>query len=229
MIYNLEKSMTAKMNLIVTCSERDKLKYKNLGLNKIIYYPNIYPKSNFSISEKEDKPSICLVLKEHWGSRSYEALNKILRSLSSLSINLKLYLIGTKLHEVPSNVELHQYDFIPSKLEFLQILSKSWIGINLGIHLAGTNERKYDYALSGLIVLSDTLGARGDFIPNEYTYVDSYDLTAKLNQIFKLDKKTIIEKGLENRNHVLVLAKKQQNILLQSLVTLQNEVLTENK
>ena len=53
----------------------------------------------------------------------------------------------------------------------------------MGIHLGGTNERKYDYAMAGLVVFSDNLGVRGDLLPHEYTYVDSYDLAAKLEQL----------------------------------------------
>jgi hypothetical protein len=227
MIYNLEKSIVPKTNLVIACSERDKLKYKKMGIENVIYYPNLYLELNFSLCEKEEKPSICLVLKEHWGSRSKESLNKVMGSLASLPIKIKLYLIGAKANQIPSNVELHQFDFIPSKLEFLKILSKSWIGINIGIHLAGTNERKYDYAFTGLIVLSDTYGGRGDFIPNEYTFVDYYDLTAKLNQILKLDKNLIIMKGLENRNHVIAMSNKQQNILIKSLENMQNQLFTE--
>ena len=224
MMYALEKSLVTQSNLTVTCSERDKLKYEVLGVNNTIFYPNLYPDSKFHLAEKEDVPSICLVLREHWGKRSLESLNEVMNALSYLDVKLKLYSIGIKPSKVPSNVDLRYYDYIPSKLDFLQILSKSWIGINLGIHFAGTNERKYDYALSGLVVMSDIKGIRGDFIPNEFACVDCYDLAAKLNQIFQLDKKDILRKGLENRNHVKSLAKKQHDVLLKSIKLLQNEL-----
>ncbi len=83
----------------------------------------------------------------------------------------------------------------------------------MGVHAGGTNQRKYDYAMAGLVVFSDNLGARGDLLPNEYTYVDSYDLAAKLNQFLELKKTEIEEKGMGNRNYVLLLAEKQKEKL----------------
>ena len=220
MMYNLEKSLISKTDLVIACSERDKLKYENLGFNQVIFYPNLYPYSEFNVLDKDETPSVCLVIKEHWGSRVYKSFNDVINSLSLIPKKIKLYSIGIKPKQIPSNVELLHYKFIPKKLDFLKILSKSWVGINLGIHFAGTNERKYEYAISGLIVFSDIFGARGDFIPNEYAYVDFYDLAAKLNQIFQLSKKQIFRKGFENRNHVIIFSKNQKDILLESLTTL---------
>lgn len=220
MMYDFEKSLISKTDLIIACSERDKQKYEDLDINQVIFYPNLYPDSEFNVLNKDETPSVCLVIKEHWGNRSYESLNFVINSLSSIPKKIKLYLIGMKPKKIPSNLELLHYKFIPNKIDFLKILSKSWVGINLGIHFAGTNERKYDYAVSGLIVFSDIFGAKGDFIPNEYTYVDFYDLKAKLNQIFQLSKEEIFRKGLENRNYIINFAKNQKDILLKVIKTL---------
>jgi hypothetical protein len=216
-MHKLEKTESLYSDLVLACSERDKLKYKEMGLTHSIFYPNIYPLSNFNLAEKDDVPSICLVLKEHWTSRSRESLFSILKGLSFLDEQIKLYLIGIKPDWIPSNIDLCYYKFIPRKLDFLRTLSKSWIGINLGIHFAGTNERKYDYALSGLIVFSDLYGSRGDYLPHEQVYVDSFDLTAKLIQIFRQGKKEITKKGLENRTQALLFAQKQKNKLINSI------------
>ncbi len=75
----------------------------------------------------------------------------------------------------------------------MRILSKSWIGINIGIHKGGSNERKYDYAMAGLVVFSDILGCRGDLLPHEYTYLDSNDLAAKLEQLMEFGKKRLLK------------------------------------
>jgi hypothetical protein len=94
-------------------------------------------------------------------------------------------------------------------MDYFAILSKSWIGINIGIHLGGTNERKYDYAMAGLVVFSDNFGSRGDLLPHEYVYVDRYDLTAKLEQIIEYGKELITEMGLKNRKQAMYLAEIQ--------------------
>jgi hypothetical protein len=80
--------------------------------------------------------------------------------------------------------------------------------------MSGTNERKYDYAEAGTVVFSDTLGARGDLLPHEYTYVDSHDLAAKINQLLEFGKVSITEMGAENRKHVLSMAEKARQRLL---------------
>jgi hypothetical protein len=223
-MYCLEKSVISEADLIIACSKRDKLKYEKLGANNVIFYPNLYPPFEFESINKCDTPSVCLVLKEHWGSRSHQSLIDVINSLSYVPQKIKLFLIGARPKNIPSNVELYYHKFIPSKSDFLRILSKSWVGINLGIHFAGTNERKYDYAISGLIVFSDIFGARGDIIPSEYTFVDFYDLSAKLTQLFQWNKKEVFRKGLENRDYLRSFAKKQEDILLKSLEYLQNQV-----
>ena len=128
-----------------------------------------------------------------------------------------MYVIGIRPKTVPKFVKLEYSEFIKDKMDYLRVLSKSWIGINIGIHKAGTNERKYDYAEAGTVVLSDTLGARGDFLPHEYTYVDSHDLAAKIEQLLEFGKARLTEMGNKNRTHVLSMAEKQRQKLLHDL------------
>ena len=125
--------------------------------------------------------------------------------------------IGIKPQKVPKNITLKHIKFIPRKLDYLKVLSSSWIGINVGIHKAGTNERKYDYAEAGIVVLSDYFGSRGDLLPHEYTYIDSHDLTAKIEQLIQFGKESLEEMGKKNRNHVLFLANKKQKNMLNCL------------
>ena len=212
-MYKFEREAIAFLDLIVACSERDKLKYEELGARNVVYYPNLYPIDGFELCDKDQFPSITIVLRGHWGTRTTRSFEQVFEALNAMNRKIRLYMIGAKPRNLPKNVEMHYYNYVSTKLEYLRILSKSWIGINLGVHTGGTNQRKYDYAMSGLVVFSDMLGARGDLLPNEYTYIDSYDLAAKLNQFLELKKTEIEEKGLENRNHILLLAKKQKEEL----------------
>jgi hypothetical protein len=213
----LERNELGFMDIVIACSERDRLKYLEMGAKNVIFYPNIYPITEFESCDKDQEPSISIVLKGYWGSRATISLKQVFEALSFIDKPIKLYMIGTKPEKVPKNVTLQYFDFIPSKLDFLKTLNRSWVGINLGIHSGGTNQRKYDYAMAGLVILSDNLGARGDLLPCEYTYIDSYDLAAKLEQLLELGKEKLEKMGLENRKQALSLAEKQREKLLRTL------------
>lgn len=214
LMFRLEKDAINNVDLIIACSEMEQLKYFEMGAKKVIYYPNIYPTNEFNPICKDQIPSISIVLREHWGSIAEQSLKTIFNALRQIDRQLRVYLIGIKPHKIPKNIILQHIEFIPDKSDYLKLLSRSWIGINVGIHNAGTNERKYDYAESGTVVLSDNFGTRGDLLPNEYTYIDSQDLSAKINQLLKFGKTKLEEMGDENRNHVIFFAnQKRKNIL----------------
>ena len=217
LMYKLERDAIVMADLVIACSERDKLKYIEMGAKDAVFYPNIYPLNDFIPIAKDKSPSICIVSRGHWGSKADRSLEEIFKALSYVEMSINVYVIGVKPKQVPKNVRLHHYGFMQSKLDYLTLLSKSWIGINLGFHMAGSNERKYDYAMAGLVVFSDTMGARGDLLPIEYTYVDSQDLTAKLEQLLQLGKDKIIKMGEQNRDQALSLANKQREILLKTV------------
>ena len=219
LMYMLEKSAVNLADLIISCSERDRLQFIKMGARQVVYYPNIYPTEEPSESKKDQTPSICLVLKGHWGKRAEKSLNEVFEALSFINSKIKVYLVGIKQLKVPKNIELHYYSSIPNKKDFLNLLAKSVIGINIGIHEGGTNERKYEYALAGLVVFSDYLGIRGDLLPHEYSYLDSFDLGAKLTQILNFDMDDLLKMGLENQKQALALAKKQREILSEALAT----------
>ena len=206
LMYKLERDIIALPDLVIACSKRDKIKYSKLGASKVVYYPNIYPIKKFELCEKDKIPSISIVLQGHWGSRVERSLEDIFKALAFVDKKIRINMIGKKPKNIPGNVEFHHYDYISDKLNYFNILSKSWIGINLGVHLGGTNQRKYDYSMSGLVVFSDIYGVRGDLLLHEYTYIDIPDLAAKLQQLLKLSKEKITEMGLENRKHSLSLA-----------------------
>ena len=208
LMYKLEQEKVAFADLIICCSERDLFKYIEMGGKQVIFYPNIYPTREFDTNNKDQTPSICLVLKGYWGSRAKQSLNEVFKAFSYIkNKKLRVYLIGIDPPEVPSTIELYHYTSIPSKTDFLKIMGKSWIGINIGIHMGGTNERKYEYAMSGLIVFSDKFGVRGDLLPYEYSYLDSHDLAAKLTQVLDYEKEKVFRMGKENQEQAILLAK----------------------
>jgi hypothetical protein len=214
LMYRLEREAVALADVVIACSERDRLKYVEMGARKAVFYPNIYPLREFEPGVKDQEPSISIVSRGHWGTKADRSLEEIFEALSYTGRTIKVYVIGIEPKQVPKNIRLQYYEFITSKLDYLNLLSKSWIGINIGFHMAGSNERKYDYAMADLVVLSDNQGARGDLLPHEYTYVDSHDLAAKLEQLLQFGKEKIMEMGAQNRKQALSLAEKQREKLL---------------
>ena len=216
-MYKLEREAIELADIVIACSERDRLSYVEMGAKKAVFYPNIYPTNEFEPNDKDQTPCISIVLRGHWGPGASKSFEEIFEALSYFHQKIRVCIIGVKPSQVSRNIELQHFEFIPNKLDYLRILSKSWIGINLGIHMAGSNERKYDYAMAGLVVLSDKLGARGDWLPHEYTYVDGHDLAAKLEQLLKFGKEKIVEMGRQNRKYAISLAEKQQEKLLRTI------------
>jgi hypothetical protein len=223
LMYRFEKDAIAITDLVIACSERDRIKYIEMGAREAVFYPNIYPIAEFEPGDKDMTPSISIVLREHWGMTASRALEEIFDALSQIQMKLKVYMIGIAPKQISRNIELEYCEFISNKVDYLQILSKSWVGTNIGMHLAGSNERKYDYAMANLVVFSDKLGARGDFLPHEYTYVDSNDLTAKLQQLLQLRKEKIFEMGMENR----AVAKSLASIQCEKVLTKINNILSK--
>ena len=220
LMYKLESKVVSQADLVIACSERDRLKYQEMGAKKSVFYPNIYPPTNFIPETKDQSPSISIVSRGHWGPKADESVEEIFKALATLSMTITVYVIGKKPKYVPRNVKLHYYNFLPDKLDYLKILSKSWIGINIGFHLAGSNERKYDYSIAGLVVFSDSLGVRGDLLPHEYCFIDTFDLAAKLKQLLEFGKEKIIEMGTKNQEQAIQLANKQREELLKALSSL---------
>ena len=217
LMYKLECEILKIADLVITCSERDQFRYIDMGAKNAIFYPNIYPIKEFEPSIKDEVPSLIIAFQSRWGDRSIHDFYSIFEALSKVNGKLKVYAIGVKPKHVPRNIEVEYYEYITNKSDYMRILSKSWIGINIGIHRAGSNERKYDYAMAGLVVFSDTLGCRGDLLPHEYTFLDDNDLAAKLEQFMKFSKEKITEMGLENQRYSLSFAEKQLGVISKSI------------
>lgn len=212
--FRLERDAVANFDLVVACSQMECLKYLDMGARKAAFYPNIYPTDNFKVTDKDQIPSISIVLRGHWGSVAERSLESVFNALGHINQIIKVYMIGTRPKKIPKNVLIEYHRFIPSKTDYLKLLSKSWIGINIGIHMAGTNERKYDYAEAGLVVFSDSFGSRGDLLPYEYAFVDNFDLAAKIGQLLEFRPQKIAEMGKENQKFALLFAEKGRANLL---------------
>ena len=213
LMYRFEQRSIVLADLVIACSQRDKLKYLEMGAKEVTYYPNIYPLNKLGEVAKDPNASVSIVLKEHWGIRGNSLLEDVLVALGKVNQKIRIYMIGTKPLSIPKNIDLRYYDYIPGRSDYLRTLSTSWIGINLGVHAGGSNQRKYDYAMAGLVVFSDKLGARGDLLPHEYTFTDIFDLTAKLQQLVNLGKEEVAAMGAENRRYALSLAKQKHDEL----------------
>lgn len=220
LMYKLEQKILQIADLIIACSERDRLRYLEMGAKKVIFYPNVYPILEFEPCVKDKNPSVVIVFRNRWGIKGAINFDAIFKALSKLDKRIKVYVIGMKPQQVPGNIDLEHYEYVPNKLEYAKILSKSWIGINIGIHRGGSNERKYDYAMAGLVVFSDIFGCRGDLLPNEYTYLDNNDLAAKVEQLLRFGQEKIMVMGIENREQALSLAEKQLDLVTKSIKAL---------
>jgi hypothetical protein len=82
LMYKLERDAIALADLVIACSEMERLKYVEMGAGKVISYPNIYPITEFEPCDKDPAPSISIVLPKHWGSRADRSLEEILKALS---------------------------------------------------------------------------------------------------------------------------------------------------
>jgi hypothetical protein len=217
LMYRFEQRSIVLADLVIACSQRDKLKYLEMGAKEVAYYPNIYPLDKLGEVAKDPNASVSIVLKEHWGIRGNSLLEDVLAALGKVNQKIRVYMIGTKPLFIPKNIDLRYYDYISGRSDYLSTLSTSWIGINLGVHAGGSNQRKYDYAMAGLVVFSDKLGARGDLLPHEYTFTDIFDLAAKLQQLVNLGKEEVAAMGAENRRYALSLAKQKHDELLMKI------------
>lgn len=228
LMIKLEREILGMADLVIACSERDQFRYLDLGAKAAIFYPNVYPIKEFEPDTKDKEPSICIAFQSRWGEKSIHDFYTVFEALSKVKMKLKVYVTGVKPEHVPENIKIEYYEYIASKSDYMRILSKSWVGINIGIHRGGSNERKYDYAMAGLVVFSDTLGCRGDLLPHEYTFLDGNDLAAKIEQLFtKLDEEKIMDMGVENRKYTLLFAEKQRDALSKSIRALLSENSTQ--
>ncbi len=80
LMYQFERTAIDQVDVVIACSERDRLKYVEMGAKKSVYYPNIYPLEEFEASVKDQLPSIVIVSRGHGDQK----LKNLLRRFSKL-------------------------------------------------------------------------------------------------------------------------------------------------
>ena len=115
LMYKLEKRAIALPDLVVACSERDRLKYVQMGAKKALFYPNIYP-IEFELGDKDECLSVAIVLRGHWGPESYRSLERVLSALACIGKPVKVYMIGVKPKELAKKIQPYSF-WLHSKSE----------------------------------------------------------------------------------------------------------------
>ncbi|MDW8043462.1 MAG: hypothetical protein RMJ30_04380 [Nitrososphaerota archaeon] len=219
----------------ISASERDRYFYLNkygLSGDSVVVYPNIYPlhlppnrQENANIgSEKHPKTTVVL----NMGSKVSDTVcNSLIRTVhdATSAINdrdsFRLLVIGDNLVRYARGLNWrHEVEFqshLPDRRLFLEKLSTAHIGINYAYKAVGSNIKKYDYALAGLAVLSNTYGCKGEILPREWVFYDEADLYVKLTNLLGEDLGSL---GVENREHALARAQKHYEDLRQKLSSL---------
>lgn len=200
-IERVEREAAETSDLILVASHRDASKYLidfDLDEEKILVVPNIYP-VEFKKRPKLSGKTVAIVA----GSQYKWAQNTAKFILKHNLADHILY-IGRH-HPKIRDPRLMRWEYIPSREEFLSVLSQAHLGINHGVWLGGSNVKRYDYALAGLTIFSGGTGFRGDILPGEIAYTDLYDLAAKL-KLITLDE--AIELGMQNMTTAMNIYKK---------------------
>lgn len=211
-------SALRKTDLLVVASERDRLSYLSHGIlaeDRVVVYPNIFPPApgweGGAELKRSSAPFTLAMVATGWlgerGSREdAEFLGSALRLLPRARVRVLSFgdELGAALARVlPDTVELRAFGRVPERDDFLRALSGAHAGLNLAHWAGGTNVKKYDYALAGLVVLSNPLGARGGLIPHEWTFADGADLVAKVAELMDLGSSTAARMGRENSEAVV--------------------------
>jgi hypothetical protein len=202
-------------NLVVVATRRDKLRYlshRRLEEDKVLVFPNIFmpPKESLRLYEKADTFTVAVV-QSGWSGRvgaqsDAEELVAAIRLLP-LGTRLRILAFGEDLPgflraRLDGRLDIEALGRVPSRGEFLNLLSKAHVGINQGRWLGGSNVKRYDYAIAGTVPVSNALGARGELLPHECVFADAPDLAAKLLELSELGSEELARLGRENLDAV---------------------------
>ena len=216
-------SALRRTDLLVAASERDRLSYLSHGIvgdDRIVVYPNIFPPGagweppqGF---ERSSMPFTLAMVETGWlgseGAEEDAAFASAALALLPRDRKVRVFAFGDLLWShlraaLPGSVELVRMGRVPGREGFLTALSGAHVGVNLARWSGGTNVKKYDYALAGLVVLSNPLGARGGLIPHEHVFSDPPDLTAKLIELMDRGSARVVRTGEENSKAVREVAR----------------------
>jgi hypothetical protein len=106
------------------------------------------------------------------------------------------------------------YEYVGGMRRFLELLAQAHWGVNYSIHGGGSNVKRFDYALAGLMVLSGGSGFRGEYLPGEASFLDHHDLACKLSGMSVGE---AVEAGRANARRALEMYREARAGLLASL------------
>lgn len=231
-IKSCEENIIRVADLVITSGSRDLELYRASYYSKrnnFISFANVFPPINppYSITklsealstDREKDPTIVLnigakVLEKH----ILTYLGEVSEAVRELE-NLKILVIGEKLIRYLDKFKwgknkIEPISYISSRLGFLRQLSRAHIGVNYAYKSVGTNVKRFDFALAGLVILSRHPGSRGEFLPYEYVYIDPIDLRVKLRKLLECN---LGKMGEENRVEAIKIAIESYENLLNKL------------
>jgi hypothetical protein len=219
--------------LTIVVSYRDKILYEEAAkLSKVVVFPNIYPPVDEKFEPRvptkhTDERDILRVVAVKGADRHYS-----MKLAEFIRLAKKYYVRNMRLTVITSHTPTYEHlgaladgkvavrvmENIPDRFEFLRVLSEHHIGLIelYGKRGGGTNVRKYDYALAGIVPASLWWNIPGEPI-NEIPFLDLPDLVAKLTYFApeELDKR-----GLENQTRVLEIYRQHFSDVVKELAKL---------
>jgi len=205
--------------LTIVVSYRDKILYEEAAkLSRVLVFPNIYPpvdeKFEPQVPGKQVERDVLRVVAVKGADPHYS-----MKLAEFIKLAKKYYMRNMKLTVITSHkptyeplgaladgkISIRVMGNIPDRFEFLKALSEHHIGLIelYGKRGGGTNVRKYDYALAGIVPASLWWNIPGEPI-NEIPFLDLPDLVAKLTY---LTPEELYKRGLENQTRALEIYK----------------------
>jgi hypothetical protein len=218
--------------LTIVVSYRDKILYEEAAkLSKVLVFPNIYPpvdeKFEPRVPTKQTERDVLRVVAVKGADIHYSTkLAEFIRLAKKYYVrNMRLTVITS--HKptyehlgtiADSKITIRVMENIPDRFEFLKVLSEHHIGLIelYGKRGGGTNVRKYDYALAGIVPASLWWNIPGEPI-NEIPFLDLVDLIAKLAYFTPEE---LYKRGLENQPRALEIYRQHFADLVKELAKL---------
>jgi len=211
----LIKKYMDNVDLIIVATVRDLILYKEYLSNaNLLVYPNLYyPQEKVKINKDNTKFIINLVTPRVPVNIVIDIVRLIKQHLKDAEIR------GINIPNVPG---LKNLGTIPSREKYLETLAEGHIGINLTTigFQSGSNVKRYDYAIAGNVPFNYMNNSIGEPLPHEYTFIDKYDLVAK---ILSLSLEELVKYGMENAEYTYLKSIEYNTMLKESLYKLLNE------
>jgi hypothetical protein len=215
----IEERIVSVADIVVAASVRDALRYRDeyKAGEKIVVFPNVFPEE-FRPMDRLEWPSVAIVA----GSNPAMA-SKMALFLAKTSTVKNIVYVGKAERDLLNSYgqsirdKIIHYEHIPSRGDYLAALSAVHIGVNYGVWLGGSNVKRFDYALAGLLIASNGTGSRGEYLPGEICFADPYDLVAKIKMLNRDEAEAL---GTENQRYALRLHDEAVSNLRKALMSL---------